>query len=199
MNARTLTCTATLAAMALTVALTASSVAAAPRAGAAERAKKSVACRTVDSYTMSAWLVPTAMVLHSAKAWTEWNDQMAKDGLAVGAEPLPKDVDWAKESVLVLALGELSVPHHVELLSARRTLSGVVVSVHVEPGYGGSSPALVMAMDKSAAARLQPLSCDYSLSLPECRTYPEAALAGSADTQPVALAVSWGAMKAEYR
>jgi hypothetical protein len=194
MNARTQTRTATLAAMALTLALTASLAAAAP--GVAERAKSSVPCRLVATYTMSAWLAPAAVVLSSPAAWQAWNDQMVNDGLAVAAEPLPQDVDWSKESVLVLALGEVSGLYHLEMLSARRGLNGTTVSLKVEVGQGGSSPALVMAMPKPAARRLM-LDCEYAM--PECRTYPEPTLATMGGAEPVAVATSWGAMKAEYR
>jgi len=196
MNARTQTRTATLAAMALTLALNASLAAAAP--GAAERAKSSVPCRTVASYTMSAWMAPVAMVLHSAGAWTAWNEQMAAEGLALAPEALPQDVDWAKESVVVLALGELPDAYRMEVTGARRSLHGTTVNVKLEVGTGGHAPALVMAMPKSAAGRMT-MVCDYAMPMPECRTYPDASVAMSGDEQPVAVSTSWGAMKAEYR
>jgi len=196
MNARTQTRTATLAAMALTLALNASLAAAAPVV--AERAKSSVPCRTVAAYTMSAWMAPAAVVLNSAAAWQAWNDQMVNDDLAVAAEPLPQDVDWSKESVLVLALGEVSDLYHLEMLGARRGLNGTTVSLKVEVGHGGSSPALVVAMPKSAARRLT-LDCAYAMPMPECRTYVEPTLATMGGAEPVAVATSWGAMKAEYR
>ena len=198
MNARTQTRTATLAAMALTLALTASMAAAAPKDGAVERAKSTVACRIVANYTMSAWMAPAAMVLHSAGAWKTWNERMAEEGLAVAAEAEPQGVDWARESVVVLALGELAECYHMEMTGVRRTLSGTTLSLHMGPGNGGTSPALVLAMPKSAAARLK-LACDTTSGLPELRTYPEASLAAAGDLPPTALATSWGAMKAEYR
>ena len=197
MNARTQTRTAALVAMALTLVLTASLAAAAPRDGAAGRAKKSASCRTVVNYAMSAWLAPAAMVLHSAGAWTAWNEKMAENGLAVAADALPQGVDWTKESVLVLALGELSEAHHLTLTSATRTLSGTHLSLSVEAGRGGRTPALVLALPKSAVRRLT-LSGD-TMGLSEHQTYPEASLAGAVDSEPVAVATSWGAMKAEYR
>jgi hypothetical protein len=197
MNARTQTQTATLAAMALTLALTASMAAAAPKA--AERAKNTVACRTVANYDMSAWVAPTAMVLHSAGAWKAWNDEMVEAGMAVAPEALPQDVDWAKESVLVLALGEGWESRHLEMKGASRNLSGTTVTVTMEAGRGGMAPALVMAMPKSAAARVK-LACTGGMALPEARTYPETALAASGDAMPVAaVAATWGAVKAEYR
>lgn len=195
MNARTQTKTATLAAMVLTLALTASLAAAAP--GAAERAKSLVPCRTVENYAMSAWVAPTAMVLHSAGAWTAWNEQMAEEGLAVAPEALPQGVDWAKECVLVLALGELAEAHQLTLAGARRNVQGTTLSLTVEAGRGGRAPALVVAMPKSAARRLT-LDC-ATMMLPEARTYPEAALATAGDTQAEAVVTTWGAMKADYR
>ena len=150
MNARTQTRTATLAAMALTLALTASLAAAAP--GAAERAKTSVACRTVapvhderldgpgrdgpaqrrsvDRRGTSRW--PT-------KAWP-------------GRRSVPQGVDWAKESVVVLALGELPDAYRME--DDRRASEPARNDGEREAGSrnGRHSPALVLAMPKSAAA-----------------------------------------------
>ncbi len=197
MNARTQTKTAALTAMALTLALTASLAAAAPGNGAAERANKSSACRTVENYSMSAWVAPVAMVLHSAAQWEKWNERMAEEGLAVAAEAMPAGVDWSKECVLVLALGELPEARHLSLTGVTRGLSGTRLNLTVEAGRGGRAPALVLAMPKSAASRLT-LASD-TMGLPECRTYSEASLAGNAIGEPVAVATSWGAMKAEYR
>lgn len=196
MNARTLNQTAALAAMALTLAMTAPSASAAP--GAAERAKKNASCRTVENYTMSAWIAPAVVVLNSRAAWKNWNEQMAAEGLALAAEAAPENVDWAKESVVVVALGELSGPYAVKLNGAKRTLSGVQVQLEIESGHGGSSPALVLAMPKSASRNLSLIS--DAMALPEMRTYPESNLAGDdANDGPVAAGTSWGAVKAEYR
>lgn len=196
MNARTQTKTAALAAMALTLVMTASLAVAAPRNGA-ECAKKSAACRTVENYTMSAWMAPVAMVLHSAAQWEKWNERMAEEGLAVAAEALPANVDWSKEAVLVLALGELSDARRMSLTGVTSGLNGTRLNLKVEAGHGGRTPALVLAMSKSAAGRLSLAS--NTMGLPECRTYSETNLAGDAMGEPVAVATSWGAMKAEYR
>ncbi len=196
MNARTQTKTAALAAMAMTLVMTASLAGAAPR-NAAECAKKSAACRTVENYAMSAWMAPVAMVLHSAAQWEKWNERMAEEGLAVAPEALPANVDWAKEAVLVLALGELSDARRMSLTGVTSGLNGTRLSLKVEAGHGGRTPALVLAISKSAAGRLT-LASD-TMGLPECRTYSETNLAGDAMGAPVAVATSWGAMKAEYR
>jgi hypothetical protein len=196
MNARTQNLTAALVAMALTLAVMAPTASAAP--GAAERAKKSAACRTVENYTMSAWIAPAVVVVHSAAGWNKWNEQMAADGLALAAEAVPQGVDWAKECVVVVALGELSGPYAVSMKGAKRTLSGVQVMLEVEAGHGGSSPALVLAMPRSASQNLSLVS--DAIALPELRTYPESNLAGDGDGgNPVAAGTSWGAVKAEYR
>jgi hypothetical protein len=65
MNARSMTRTATMVAMALTMAVNVASVAAGPRAGMAERSRRAVDCRTLETYSMSAWLAPAAVVLTS--------------------------------------------------------------------------------------------------------------------------------------
>jgi len=195
MNARTQTRSAALVAMALTLALTASVAGAAPPSGASERAK-SAACRTVETYSLSAWVVPATVVLHSAGAWKQWNKEMAENGLAVAEEAVPANVDWNKEAVVVVALGELSEARHLKLASSRREANGVHLTVALESGSGGNAPALVLAMSKNSAQNLV-VSCD-AVALPEVRTYPESQLAGGAG-DPSTVLMSWGSLKAEYR
>ena len=165
--------------------------------GALRRAK-SPACRTVEAYDLSAWVAPTAIVLQSAGAWKSWNEKMAEQGLAVAAEAVPENVDWSNESVVVVALGELSDAYHLQLAGAHRDIKGTHVSLTLESGRGGTSPAVVLALSKKDAARMT-LNCD-AVILPEVEMYSEpAALAGGTIGEPSAVQLSWGAMKAEYR
>lgn len=200
MNARSMTRTATMVAMALTMALNAMPAAAAPRT--ASVARRPVDCRTLESYAMSAWLAPAAVVLTSPEAWAAWNAEMVESGNAVAEEALPAGVDWAREVVLVMALGEQNAPYAMELTEATRSLTSTRMSLHVEAGRGGTSPALVVALPRHAAHNLS-LAADYTVAgLPSSpEMYEAAGLAAanaSGDAAPVTTA-SWGAMKAEYR
>lgn len=192
MNARSMTRTATMVAMALTMMATTS--VAAPKNGLG-----AVSCRTVASWTMSAWTAPAAVVLTSPEAWVAWNREMVDSGRAVAEEAMPKGVDWKREALVVLAMGEVDGAWTMSVNGAARTLACTEMSLHVAPGQGGSSPAVVVAMNR-AALRTVRLAADYTLAgMPEqAQVYAPAALAAAADA-PVTLATTWGAMKADYR
>jgi hypothetical protein len=201
MNARSMTRTATMVAMALTMAVNVASVAAGPRAGMAERSRRAVDCRTLETYSMSAWLAPAAVVLTSPEAWAAWNSEMVESGQAVAEEMLPAGVNWNREAVLVLALGEQGASYRLELMHATRSMSSTEMSLHVATGQGGSSPALVVALERSAVNNLQ-LTADYTVDgMPNTPAlYSTPALdAMASGTAPVAVATSWGALKVEYR
>ena len=55
----------------------------------------------------------------------------------------------------------------------------------------------MVAVPKAGSESVTVVS-NYSLSLPECRVWQEPALANSGD-EPLPVAMSWGAMKAQYR
>jgi hypothetical protein len=203
MNARTNTRTATMVAMTLTLAMVAGSVDAAPRGGVEARAKKEVACRTIASYPMAAWVSPMAVVLTSPQAWSQWNREQVEAGRAVAEEALPAGVDWAKEVVIVLALGEVSEMHYVEAKGARRAPQGATeLNLHVETGRGGNCPALVICLDRSAHRNVK-LMADYTLNgVPNPGTYDAvgSSLATSgANDGGLVVTTSWGSIKAEYR
>jgi hypothetical protein len=204
MNARSMTRTATMVAMALTMTMAAPIVAAAaPGRGAQQRAEnKAVSCRPVASYQMSAWVAPMAVVLTSPEAWSQWNREQVAAGRSVGEETLPANVDWTKEVVVVLALGELSESHHVELRGARRWLNETELSLHVETGRGGQCPALVLALERSARRNVK-LMADYTLggvpTTPGTYDAAGAPLASADDDGGLVVVTSWGSLKAEYR
>ena len=208
MNARSMTRTATLVAMTL-MATTSSSVDAAPRGRANERvvsptANREVACRSLASYPMAAWVAPMAVVLTSPEAWSRWNREQVDAGRAVAEEALPQGVDWTREVVVVLALGEVVEPHTVEVKGARRSKNATQLDLHVEMGRGGRCPALVLALDRGAGRNVK-LAADYLVTgMPtEPGTYDVAGASGSLATAGndggLVLMTSWGAVKAEYR
>jgi hypothetical protein len=200
MNARSMTRTATMVAMTMTLAMAAVSVDAAPRRGVAAMAKQEVACRTIASYPVAAWVSPMAVVLTSPQAWSQWNREQVEAGRAVGEEALPAGVDWTKEVVVVLAMGEVAQNHKVELRGARRNMGSTELNLHVEAGSGGYAPALVICLEKNARRNVK-LAADYTHNMPEPATYDAVgeALASSGDDEGLVLMTSWGAVKAEYR
>ncbi len=212
MNARSMTRTATMVAMTLTMAMTAMSVDAAPRGRMNERvAARTVSCRTLASYPMAAWVAPMAVVVTSPEAWSRWNREQVDAGRAVAEEALPLGVDWTKEVVLVLALGEVAEPHQVVVRGAHRSLNTTRLSLDVETGRGGRCPALVVALDRScrnvtlvpnyslAGVPTQPGTYDAAGS-PTSTAGNDGGLTSTAgDDGGLVLMTSWGAMKAEYR
>ena len=206
MNARSMTRTATMVAMALTMATMAPSADAAPRAGAGEksRSSKEVAVRSLVAYPMAAWVTPMAVVLTSPEAWSQWNREQVDAGRAVAEEAMPQGVDWSKEVVVVLALGEVSEQHDVKCNGARKTLSAVTeLSLQVETGRGGNCPALVLALERGASRNVKLMANHLLAGVPtEPGTYGMTSggnLASSADAGGLTVVTSWGAMKAEYR
>jgi hypothetical protein len=201
MNARTMTRTATMVAMAMTMMAMGAVSDAAP--GRGEPQRKAVSCRAVAAYQMSAWVAPMAVVLTSPQAWSQWNREQVDAGRSVGEEALPAGVDWNREVVVVLALGEISESHQVELRGARRWLNETELSLHVEAGRGGRCPALVLALDRNARRNVK-LMADYSLAgvptMPGTYDAAGATLASTeGDDDGLVLVTSWGAVKAEYR
>jgi hypothetical protein len=209
-NARSMTRTATMVATTLMMAMTVSSVDAGPRGRMNERlaqvanGNKEVACRSLATYPMSAWVAPMAVVLTSPEAWSRWNREQVDAGRAVAEEAMPQGVDWTREVVVVLAMGEVSEPHMVEVKGARRNQNATQLDLHVEMGRGGRCPALVLALDRGAGRNVK-LAADYLLAgVPtEPGTYDATGAAGnvatSGDDGGLVVMTSWGAVKAEYR
>lgn len=174
-------------------------VVAAGTASAAHLAGHPVQTRTLMNLYQGAWTSPVAVVLKSANDWTNWNRDMVNRGMAVAAEPDPANVDWSREAVLVVSLGLMPDARlSLDLASANRMGATTQVELSLA-NAGGSSPALVLAMDRSLAGSVQ-LVNGAALGLPT--TVPDytsvAPLATSgAGSGPVA--VTWGELKGAYR
>ncbi len=180
-----------------------------PRSGA------SVAMRTLMQYRESAWLEPTAVLLHSQQAWEEWNRAAVQSGLAV-AEEILQPVNWDEEAVLVVALGmNVTRSTTLELSNPRRAGTTTEVTLHVEAGaeLGPSNPCHVVALAKRAARsiRLVPDYTDAIDGLPNyVPLYGDAPAAEDpsifvvrhdlgSGIEPVKQPLSWGTLKASYR
>ncbi len=184
-------------AAALSVALMANGAPTAQAAAPAPLRAPSAAMRTLLKYWDGAWTAPAAVVLRSAKDWNDWNDEMVARGMAIGREPLPANVNWAREAVLVVSAGSNAAA--VELKNARRIGLRVEVELAVSYHEGGTSPCHVVAMDKRLLKNVRVMNADQIGLASQVRAYsPNSALV-STQSMPVNLAASWGEVKGAYR
>jgi hypothetical protein len=184
-------------ALTLMMATTAPKTNAEPRTDLSKAIGQTVAMRTLLHYTDGAWVVNTSIILKSEHDWQEWNDSMVATGKAVGAEACPSGVDWTKEAVLVVALGQGG--GYVDLPRARRVALHTDVDLVVGPGSWDSAPCQVVAMDRKMLNNCRLMNGSSAQPVP-VYVSPSAAqiqVAGSGASET--LNASWGAVKAEYR
>ena len=156
--------------------------------------------RTLMHYTDGAWTAPAAVILKSAKDWNDWNDMMVARGMAVGKEAMP-NVDWSREAVLVVSLGESESPISMELKNARRMGLRTEIDLALNWSEGGSSPCQVVAMDKRLARNVRLVNAEaagLSAQVPAYSAMMPLAQQQSG-TAPVIAAASWGEVKDAYR
>jgi hypothetical protein len=158
-----------------------------------------IATRTLAEYTESSWLAPAAVVLDSKQAWDEWNAAEVASGRAVSAEVAPAGVDWKREVVLVVALGEnLNGALAVRVKGAHKKGTETLVRVECAVNVGGSAPSAILALPRSHAhdVKLVP-NIKLRSDMPLKATYVVSS-EGTSPT-PASTAASWGALKSEYR
>jgi len=152
--------------------------------------------RTLMRYTDGAWLARTAVVLKSAKDWNDWNDDMVAQGKAVGRETMPA-VDWAKEAVLVVTMGEGGAS--VELKNAHQVGLRTDVELALNWAEPGAAPCHVVAMSKHLVSRLRLVNAEaagLSAQVPAYQGRGQLAEQSAQANEPVLL--SWGAVKDAY-
>jgi hypothetical protein len=198
MKARTMNSTVA-AAVALTLmATTAPKTNAEPRNDLSKVIGQTVAMRTLLHYADGAWVAPTSIILKSEHDWQEWNDSMVADGKAVGAEACPSGVDWTKEAVLVVALGQGG--GWVDLPRARHIALHTDVDLVVGPGSWDSSPCQVVAMDRKMLTNCRLMNGSSAQPVPVyVSPSAQVRMAGAGAGAAEAINASWGAVKAEYR
>jgi len=156
--------------------------------------------RTLLHYADGAWTAPTAVILKSAKDWNDWNDMMVARGMAVGREAMP-NVDWTREAVLIVTLGESRSPISLELKNARRNGLRTEIELALNWSEGGSAPCQVVAMDKRLAKNVRLVNAETAGLASQVPAYS----AGMNPTQqqsgamPVIADASWGEVKDLYR
>jgi hypothetical protein len=178
-----------LVAAALGAALAATEAAAAPET-----------MRTILCYSLGAWTSPVAVILRCPQQWTLWNESMVATGRAAGAEPLPCGVDWSREVLLVVAIGECNTLTTFELNPPQRSGHRLYFTGRIEitPTPSFSSPCHVVAIDRRFADALE---LDPSIGVLEdpCGLLTRHTGIASANMITNAKHHSWGALKHEYR
>jgi hypothetical protein len=162
---------------------------------------REAAMRTLMCYGEGAWMAPTAVILKSERDWNEWNDAMLEAGRSVSSVKAPAGIDWAKEAVLVVALGQSEQNATLTLKSARRVGLRTEVELEMTWGAGGTSPCHVVAMDKRLLKNVRLQNAEAAGLASQVQAYTPNAAVAKADgmATPVAVMASWGAVKAEYR
>jgi hypothetical protein len=157
--------------------------------------------RTVLAFDDGSWTSPVAVVLKSAADWTAWNQEMVACGKAVGEEPVPANVDWAREALLVVALGD-AAGDRVRLQDARRVGLRTEMEAGLSRDGHGEYPCHVVAMDRRLLKNVR-LTNAAALGLPEqVPVYVAGAAVASANSAAAptaALSASWGEVKDAYR
>jgi hypothetical protein len=155
-----------------------------------------VPTRTMAEYGSGSWLAPAAVVLDSKQAWDEWNQAQVASGYAVNVEAAPM-VDWKREVVLVVALGEnLNNTLAVKVKGARKNGSQTMVDVECALNAGGSSPAVVVALPRNQAKNVELVPNMTLGDMPMKATYVMSSTGG---LSPMATVTTWGALKSDYR
>jgi hypothetical protein len=173
--------------------------------------------RTLLQYRESAWIRPTAVVLHNEQAWLDRSREAVASGIGIGMEILPA-VDWDKEAVLVVALGEdMSRALSLSLMNPRKagSMTELTMDVKADGQMGPSNPAHVVALSKRAARNIRLVPGAGSAAVAGMPAYaplygtaspdedsPSTIAVGqdiSSDIDPAQPSKSWGALKATYR
>lgn len=159
-----------------------------------------VAMRTVLAYDDGAWTAPVAMILKSPADWKSWNQDMVKAHMAIAEEQLPAGVDWSKEAVLVVALGDRQGAR-VRLQNARRAGLRTQLELAVSSDGYGEYPCHVVAMDKRLLRNVRLMNAASCGLSEQVQSYRQGAVlaTSSAGSEPQPVAISWGEMKDAYR
>jgi hypothetical protein len=154
-----------------------------------------VTMRTVLCYSLGAWVTPAAVVLRNPQEWTLWNESMVAAGRALAAEPVPQGVDWRREILLVVAIGERTTLTTFELEPPRRSGHHLYFTGRIETSctQSFSSPSHVVALNRRFADSIELDPTIGTLENP-CALQRPAVPAGTMADSP-----SWGAMKHQYR
>ena len=157
--------------------------------------------RTLMCYGEGAWMAPAAIILKSEQDWTDWNDAMLEAGRSVSSVMAPAGVDWTKEAVLVVSLGQSEQNASLNLKSVRRIGLRTEIEMELTWGTGGTSPCHVVALDKRLVKNLKLRNAEAAGLASQVQAYtPNAAVAQvDATTPTVAIAASWGEVKDAYR
>ena len=160
--------------------------------------RHAVDTHTVMDYGQGAWTAPAAVVLKCEQDWKDWNAYMVEAGMAVGAEAMPAGVNWNTDAVLVVSLGQnLNTDYAVEVASAEHVGMHTTVTLRVTEGQGGSSPCVVVAMNRNLASCVTLVNAGGAPTV--AQQYSAAApLASGSPAGGNNVATTWGAVKSAY-
>jgi hypothetical protein len=201
MEARTMNAKTWAQAAALTAAMLMTAAPVANAAPTADLLARKAAMRTLMNYGEGAWMAPSAIILKSAQDWTEWNDAMVEAGRSVSSVKAPADIDWTKEAVLVVSLGQSQQNASLNLKSVRRIGLRTEIDMELTWGAGGTSPCHVVALDKRMVKNVVLRNAAAAGLAAQVPAYmPNAAVAqADAMATPVAMVATWGELKDAYR
>jgi hypothetical protein len=158
-----------------------------------------VAHSTYEQGAEGYWDERVLLCVSSAEQWTrEMEELKSRGALRVewGDPPAPMNVDWSRQSVVLVSAGTLpNYSHTVQVLEVKRHGNTLLVDVAYPEGYPGSmmriSPYHIVVVDSNG-----PLNVKYrgQASTPGHGT----ATSPTQENDPERL-VTWGAMKAKYR
>ena len=133
-------------------------------------------------------------------ACSEWKSPRLPSSLSVtlvvGRELMPA-VDWAKEAVLVVTMGEGGAS--LELKNARRVGLRTDVELALNWAEAGAAPCHVVALSKNLVNRLRLVNAEAAGLSAQVPAYQgRSQLAASNAQASEAVALSWGAVKDAY-
>jgi len=159
---------AALVALTVTAASLAASGAEAARKTSPILIGRSVAYESLWRYNDAAMTAPCVIVARSAAEWDLLMQALVANGQAVSPEPSPV-LDWSLQAAVVVAMGEVPLGYHLEIVGALRDGRGTVLQVHIDQpsaGYGSSGyshPAQAITL---ASKGLNEVSIDSDVLVP---------------------------------
>lgn len=162
-----------------------------------EPAAAPVTTRMILHTSLGAWVSPVAVVLRSPEEWTLWNSSMVAAERAVAAEPVPPGIDWNREVVLVVAIGERSTFTTFELLPPRRSGHRLHFTGRIEASWtqSFSAPCHAVALDRRFADGIE---LDPGIGVLES-AFPGVHATSARRGAIAAGDRSWGELKNAYR
>jgi hypothetical protein len=193
-------------AAAVAVALMAMSVSG--QAQAAPNGPGKVSAKVLAQGLRSDYSRPVLMIVQSSCQWDAEMASLSASHSLVGGPDLEPQVDWANQTVVVVALGSLPYGYNSQLTGARQGLGGLILNVHVDYQHyqnsiEGVNPVMLLVVDGHDEKRVH---VEYDMDLAGLQTDADAPRCGEGGGPGLrgngassSLAMTWGAVKSSYR